>query len=152
MVRDLRFKKGGCGQRKRCSCSQNYQQGLLGNSGKVCMVCALGEDGNLNTHLIKSKEATEKQTACTCVHTNPHIFMQILYSRRTGVIWWNVQWHTDLLQVTWPTLLLTFAKVSWAKHYIPLTCDKEKNSRRDNSVSSVQAQVELQQLHGLRHS
>lgn len=96
MVRDLRLKRGGRAQRKRCSCSQKYQQGLLGNSSKVCMVRALGEDGSLNTQLISlnsKRKLKSKQQAC--VHTNPYIFIYVLYSWRIGRIWCKLQWHTN---------------------------------------------------------
>lgn len=37
----------------------------------------------------------------------------------------------------------TLSKVSWAKHYLSLICNKGKRARRDDSISSVQAQVEM---------
>lgn len=113
MVRDLSLKRGGCGQRKRCSCSQNYQQRLLGNSGKVCMVCALGEDGSLNTQLISLSprgnwKANSKHTHA---YKPTYFYVYTLFTKNRWDLVERTMAHR-LLQVTWPTFLLSFAMVS----------------------------------------
>lgn len=101
-----------------------------------------------------SKERTKNQIACTCVCRNLCVLCMSFIQRKQGGLGGR---YKNTLQVLWPTFLLIFpwwrrnqGSLGQALHTLQL--QQWERARRNGSTFSAQAQDELQQIQGTKHS